>query len=97
MEPPSFISGKKSFETYKKDLLRWTSLTTLEKKKQAIMVVHFLDDDTSGIKEKIDTQLEDKDLACDDGITNLLTFLATIYEADKMGDSFDKYMDFEKK
>ena len=53
IEPPSFISETKSFETYKKDLERWVLLTTLEPAKQALMVDHLLDGDTSGIKEKI--------------------------------------------
>ena len=53
IEPPSFISETKSFETYKKDLERWALLTTLEPAKQALMVVHLLDGDPSGIKEKI--------------------------------------------
>ena len=37
MEPPAFISNKKSYATYKKDLMRWTTLTTLAEEK-----LHFL-------------------------------------------------------
>ena len=37
-----------SFETHKKDL------ATLDKNEQAPLVVHMLDGDTSGIKEKFD-------------------------------------------
>jgi hypothetical protein len=59
MEPPAFISNKKYFATYKKDLKQWTILTTLEPEKQANMVIP--DDDP--IKEKIDTQMKDADLA----------------------------------
>ena len=37
MEPPAFISNKKLYATYKKDLMRWTTLTTLAEEK-----LHFL-------------------------------------------------------
>ena len=95
-EPPAFISDTKSFATYKRDLNRWTKLTTLAKDKQADMVVHCLDGHSSGIKEKIDTQLTEAQLSCDDGVKNLLDFLETIYAVDDMGDSFEKYLAFEK-
>ena len=95
MEPPAFISNKKSYATYKKDLMRWTTLTTLAQEKQANMVVHFIPDDDP-IKEKIDTQMEDDKLTSKDGIKNLLEFLAGIYKTDDMGDAYDSYVEFIK-
>ena len=95
MEPPAFISNKKSFATYKKDLKRWTTLTTLEPEKQANMVIHFIPDDDP-IKENIDTQMDDDELAKADGIENLLEFLAGIYKTDDMGDAYDSYVEFIK-
>ena len=95
VEPPAFISNKKSYETYKKDLKRWTILTTLEPEKQANMVIHFIPDDDP-IKEKIDTQMNDADLAKKDGIDTLLKFLADIYQTDDMGDAYDCYVEFIK-
>ena len=95
MKPPAFISNKKSFATYKKDLKRWTNLTTLEPEKQANMVIHFIPDDDP-IKEKIDTQMKDEDLAKKDGIDKLLEFLADIYQTDDMGDAYDNYIEFIK-
>ena len=59
LEPPSFVSEKKSFGEYKKDLLRWSRLTSLDKKVQAEMVVYRLEGHPSRIKEKITTQLSD--------------------------------------
>ena len=50
-------------------------LTTLDKTKQALLVVHMLDGDPSGIKEKIDENIEEEDLNSEDGISNLLEFL----------------------
>ena len=96
IEPPTFISEKKSFDTYKKDLERWGELTTIEKKKQALMVLHYLDGHPSGIKEKVDGQVEEAKLKCEDGIKNLLSFLENIYKKDSLADAFDKYIAFEK-
>ena len=86
IEPPSFISKTKSFETYKKDLMRWAMLTTLEETKQALLVVHLLDGDPSGIKEKIDEGVSDDDLKSKAGITKLLDFLVVIYKKDSLSD-----------
>ena len=96
IEPPSFISETKSFETYKKDLERWAQLTTLDPTKQALLVVHMLDGDPSGIKEKIDENVDDNELNSSDGISKLLEFLKDIYEKDSLSDGFEKYIAFEK-
>ena len=95
-EPPAFISETKSFATYKRDLRRWAKLTDLEDDQKADMVVHCLDGHSSGIKEKIDTQIEEEKLSCDEGIENLLAFLEGVYEVDEWSDSYEKYIAFER-
>ena len=95
MEPPAFISTKKTYATYEKDLKRWTTLTTLAPEKQANMVIHFIPDEDP-IKEKIDTQMTDTELSCKEGINNLLKFLAEIYKTDDMGEAYDNYVEFVK-
>ena len=94
LEPPAFISEAKSFETYKRDLERWSKLTSVKPELQAFMVVHHLDGNVSGVKDKIDNGLTDEKLNCTDGIKNLLNFLEAIYKKDTMSDAFDKYKDF---
>ena len=96
LEPPSFISEIKSYETYEKDLKRWALLTSVDVKKQALMVVHYLDGDPSGIKDKIDAELEDEKLQCNEGINNLLEFFKKIYQKDSLADGFNKYISFGK-
>ena len=95
MEPPAFISKKKTYATYEKDLKRWTTLTTLAAEKQANMVIHYIPDDDP-IKEKIDTQMTEAQLSCTDGIKNLLAFLAGTFKCDDMGDAYDSYVEFIK-
>ena len=95
-EPPAFISETKSFATYKRDLKRWAKLTDLEDDQKADMVVHCLDGHASGIKEKIDTQIEEKNLSCKEGIDNLLVFLQGVYEVDEWSDSYEKYILFQR-
>ena len=94
LEPPSFISETKSYETYEKDLKRWALLTSVDEKKQALMVVHYLDGDPSGIKDKINAELEDVKLQCTEGINNLLEFFKKIYQKDSLADGFNKYISF---
>ena len=96
LEPPSFISETKSFETYKKDLTRWAMLTSVAAEKQALMVLHCLDGDPSGIKDKVDEAVEEEKLNCSDGIKNLLEFFEKTYKKDSLADGFEKYISFEK-
>ena len=96
LEPPTFISEKKSFDVYKKDLKRWSRLTTLDKKTQAEMVVYKLENHSSKIQEKINTQIGDKLEDNEHGIDELLKFLEGIYQKDSMADAWEKYISFEK-
>ena len=94
LEPPSFISGNKSYAQYEKDLKQWSRLTSLDKKLQAELVVYKLEDHESKIKEKITTQIGDQLEGKEDGIDVLLNFLKNIYDVDDMGDAHKKYVDF---
>ena len=60
------------------------------------MVVHLLDGDPSGIKEKIDEGVPDADLKSTSGISKLLEFFKSIYEKDSLSDGFEKYIAFER-
>ena len=90
LEPPSFIGENKNFETYQKDLKRWTMLTTIEVDKQALMVMHFLDGHVSGIKEKINESIDERVLESKEGIQALLTFFEEIYKKDSLADGYEK-------
>ena len=68
IEPPSFISEEKTFETYKRDLERWSKLTDVKPELQAILVIYYLDGDPSSVKEKIDNGVEEKELNTTKGV-----------------------------
>ena len=53
LEPPTFLLEMKLFETYRKDLERWKLLTDVKPDLKVLLVVHYLDGDASGVKEKI--------------------------------------------
>ena len=100
IEPPSFVSDNKSYETYKQDLKMWSRITTLKKSVQAEMVVYKLDGHPSGIKDKIMTQLGDKLEDNEKGIDILIKFLDGIYTKDDMADAWENYnafRDYRKK
>ena len=71
-------------------------LTDVKPDLQALLVVHYLDGNASGVKEKIDAGMSEEELKSTDGIKNLLDFLATVYKVDALADSFERYMRFEK-
>ena len=71
-------------------------LTEVKPELQALLMVHYLDGDASGVKEKIDAGIDEEELKKTEGIKSLLNFLATIYKVDTLADSFDKYMQFEQ-
>ena len=96
LEPPTFISENKPFEVYKKDLKRWSRLTSLDAKLQAEMVVYKLENHPSRIQEKIATQMGDELEDNVNGIDLLLDFLEGIYQKDSMADAWEKYTMFEK-
>ena len=88
IEPPEFVSDKKSYETYKRDLKMWSRITTLKKSAQAEMVVYRLEGHSSGIKDKIMTQLGSKLEDNDKGIDELIKFLDGIYTKDDMAEAW---------
>ena len=97
LEPPSFVSETKKFPEYKKDLLRWSRLTTVSKELQAELVVYRLEGHPSNIKEKIVTQIGDDLENNADGINKLLAFLESIYDEDDLADTYEKYVEFKHK
>ena len=71
-------------------------LSSVPHKKQALMVLHFLDGHLSVIKDKIDKEVTEKSLQSKDGIKKLLNFFEKIYQKNSLADAFDKYISFEK-
>ena len=97
IEPPLFIDSRKKFSEYKKDLLRWSRLTSIKPELQAELVVYKLEGHSSNIKEKIVAQLGDVLEGNKDGIEKLLQFLETIYGEDDMAEDYGNDVDFKNK
>ena len=92
VEPPTFISDKKSYAAYKKDLLMWSRITRVAKTSQAEVVVYGLEGHPTGIKEKIIVNIGDQLENAEDGIQRLITFLDSIYKEDDMSAAWTKYI-----
>ena len=95
-KPPKFITDASQYAEYRKNLLRWSRLTNVEKKDQAETVLYSLLDDPSGIQQKIDTALGDEIVEKDDGLAKLIEYLDTIYKADEMALMRSKYKKFTR-
>lgn len=96
LEPPTFISEKKSYASYKKDLQMWSRITSVPKASQAEVVVYGLEGHPTGIKEKIIVNIGDDLENAEDGINILINFLDTIYKEDDMSAAWTKYKNFNK-
>ena len=96
-EPPSFVSEDKSMAEYEADLRMWSRLTSLKPEQHAEAVVFYLGKQKNQIKDKIMTAIGDKLTNNKDGLEELIKFLKTIYSSDEMADSYEKYVNFEKR
>ena len=94
IEPPDFVSDKKSYAQYKRDLQLWTRICGIDKKAQAEIVVYRYEGHPSNIKEKVYTQLDGQLAANEDGMSILINFLDGIYTKDDMADAWDKFSEF---
>jgi hypothetical protein len=91
LEPPAFISEKKSYSAYKKDLRMWSRITNVPKTSQAELVVYGLEGHPSGIKEKVIVNIGESLENAADGIDLLINFLDSIYKEDDMSAAWTKY------
>ncbi|CAG2239162.1 unnamed protein product [Mytilus edulis] len=92
---PSFNKSK-SYELYKQELLAWSEITDLDKKKRGIAVALSLpEDDETKIREKVFDQIVLDDLKKDTGLNTLVDFLDKHLAKDDLADSLEKFEDFE--
>ena len=93
LQPPSFVSETKTYEEYKRELRGWALVTSVEKKKQAIVVALSIPDSADGsIKQKIFAEMTNEQLNVDEGMKILIEFLDKIYLKDPFVEAYEKYM-----
>ena len=93
LQPPSFISSKKTYDAYKKELKVWSIASSVEKEKQALVVALSLPDDhDSHIKEKIFSEIDIDVLNSDAGMEKLIAFLDKRFALDNFVVAYDKYV-----
>lgn len=95
INPPTFTKTK-SYELYKQELLAWSEITDLDKKKKGVAVALTLpEDDESKIREKVFDQIKLDDLKKDTGFETLVQFLDNHLAKDDLADSLEKFEEFE--
>ena len=95
INPPIF-SKSKSYELYKQELLAWSEIKDLDKKKRGVAIALTLpEDDESKIWEKVFDQIKLDDLKKDTGFNTLLEFLDKHLAKDDLADSLEKFEEFE--
>ena len=92
LEPPTFISEKKSYDAYKRELTIWSIATSVVKEKQALVVALSLPEQhDSNIKEKVFAELKVEDLNRDDGLDKLIKFFDDRFSKDTFVNAYEKY------
>ena len=92
LEPPSFVSDKKSYEAYKRELKVWSIATGVSKDKQALVVALSLPEDhESNIKQKVFAEIETEKLNSDDGMDTMIKFFDDRFMKDSFVVAYEKY------
>ena len=89
--PPAF-SKDVNYEKWCKKLKIWQSLTSLEAKKQGPALFLALDEDS----QEAVLDLDHKEIACDNGIANIIACLNKLYLKDKTQSAFQALEAFEE-
>ena len=88
---PPLLSECKNYEDWKKLMIIWKELTTLEKKKQGPALVFALD----GKAQDAALELTSEEISSDDGVDKIITRLDKIFAKDKLTEKFDAIEKFE--
>ena len=98
LDPPDLLECC-SYERYKQELAFWRGGTSIEKKKQGLVLALSLPKDRLDperkIRSKVFEQLTEAKLSADDGYDVLVKFLDEHLGTDEMADSIEKFEDFE--
>jgi hypothetical protein len=97
LQPPDLLKCP-SYERYKQELEFWRSGTTVEKKKQGIVLALSLptdDVDKSQIRSKVFEQVAREDIEKDTGYETLIAFFDKHLKKDELADSLEKFENFE--
>ena len=91
--PPGF-GGHKSYERWKAELDLWRRVTPVGKKKQAMLIALSFADD-SEVRDRIFNEIPADELDCDDGMSNLLSYMDTWYKKDELTTAYDSWTEFD--
>jgi hypothetical protein len=95
INPPVF-KDTRCYERFKQELLAWSDVTDVDKKKQGIAVALTLpQDDESGIREKVFDEMSRDDLKKENGLDLLIEFLDEKLGKDDLTNSLEKFENFE--
>ena len=95
--PPSFDSVHKPYNRWVEEIKAWRELTDLDKKKQGIAIALTLpEQDESGIRDKVFSDVKLEDLKKDDGVETLINFMDKLFKKDELSEAYEVFTDFER-
>ena len=97
LEPPTFVSVKKSYESYRRQLTTWMRASSVDKSTQALVVALSLpEEDDSNIKEKVFSELDTDELNSEEGMKILLEFFDKRFLKDTFVEAYQKYQKWNR-
>ena len=90
--PPAFDSKVDSYDKFVRKFRLWQSVTNVDKKKQANLLVLRMDEDT---QDSVLEAIEDEVLQTDEGIEEVIGHLDSLFKKDEGMAAFELYEEFE--
>ena len=92
-----FESTTKPYERYIEELKAWCMVTDLEKKKQGIAIALSLpENDPSGVRDKVFSEVTLDKLHKTDGVETLMTYLDSLFKKDELSEVYERYINFDR-
>ena len=92
-KPPGF-GGQKSYERWKTELDVWQRVTSVEKKKQAMLVALSFADDSEA-RDRVFNEIPIADFDCDGGMVKLLEYMDKWFKKDELTAAYDSWTEFD--
>jgi len=90
--PPAFDEEKQTWKEYKKELIMWKSLTSLETKKQGPALYLSL----TGKAKEIVKDLDSEEIIANDGIDTMTQAMEAFFKKDENQEAYITYKQFEE-
>ena len=96
VKTPVFDSVNKTYDRYLHEIKMWQIVCKIDKKEQAVYLAYELpENDPSGIRDKLFSELDPEKLNCDDGMKTYIDYLDKLFKKDEQTEAYEAYVKFD--